>query len=82
MPKDVISCMSLDDFQKKIDRYLSLWVSDKSIFVNRSEILQTSFLYYMTVLEVCNNNIIYRYTFDYNDDNHTMTYLIELAHFE
>lgn len=82
MAKDVISCMSLDDFQKKIDMYLSLWVSDKSIFVNRSEISQTRFLYYMTVLEVCSNNIIYRYMFVYNDDNHTMTYHIELAHFE
>lgn len=83
MPKNVVNCLSLNDFRTMIDMYVSSWSGKDSIFINRSDYDKDSYhgLYLSTVLDVHNNSVIYKYIFTYDDYLHLMTYRIELAHF-
>lgn len=84
MAKNVVNCLSLNDFRMMVDMYVSKWTGNDSIFTNRldNDKDATHGMYLSTVLDVHNNSVIYKYIFTYDDYLHLMTYRIELAHFE
>lgn len=82
MANNVIYCDSLEMFKSNIEMYLSIWIDRNSIYVSRSEMTSDHGQYLMTVLDVHNNSVVYRYVFGYDSYLKNMVYRTELAHFE
>lgn len=82
MSKNVINCSSLDEFKSNIEMYLGIWIDYHSVYVNRSEITSDHGIYLMTVLDVHNTSVVYKYVFSYDSYLKTMVFRTELAHFE
>ena len=82
MAKNTINCSSLDEFKANIDMYLGIWIDYRSVYVNRSEMTCDHGIYLITVLDVHDTSVVYKYVFSYDSYLKTMVFHTELAHFE
>ncbi len=78
---EIINCLSLEEFNDHIEKYLRSWVDSNSKATARSEMSRGD-SHIVSVVDIHNSAVVYRYTFIYHEFVKKMTVKIEIANFE